>query len=556
MEENDVHPEDNKHTKNTENTKFPVMNPSTIQKFVDKLPIPKVLKPKSQGNEYDYYEIEMKRAKHKFHKDFKETEIYGYNGIYPGPTIETMKGHAVTVKWINNLPLKHFLPVDKTLHGAIDNPEVRTVVHLHGANVAPDSDGHPDAWFSRNFEYTGPKYSRQVYEYPNQQQATTLWYHDHALGATRLNIYAGLAGFYLIHDFHEQSLDLPTGKYDIPLMIQDKTFRTDGSLFYPENTTPPSSVNPSVVRAFIGNTMVVNGKVWPYLEVEPRKYRFRMLNASNTNGFTFKLSNGQSFWQISTDGGMIDESRSTEKFPLDPAERLDVIIDFSGLEGQTITLKTEELDLQGNPETFKEDVMQFRVELPLKGEDKSVIPEELRHFEKLHEDMAIKTRRFVMTQDTDMQGRNMLTLNHKMFGDPATETPEYDSIEIWELANPVFNPNSPLGIPPNISHPIHLHLVQFQILDRREFNVNNFNADLWIEKGEGIEYKPLDPITKGLDPSERGWKDTVRVEPGKVTRIIAHFKNFTGEYVWHCHILEHEDHDMMRPLRIIKKYCD
>ena len=245
--------------------------PSTISKFSDELPIPEVLEPDSQEDGCAYYEVEMRRAKHKFHKDFKETTIYGYNGMYPGPTIETMKGQAVNVKWINNLPKKHFLPVDKTLHGAIDNPEVRTVVHLHGANVAPDSDGHPEAWFSRNNEYIGPKYSREVYEYPNQQQATTLWYHDHALGLTRLNVYAGLAGFYLIHDFHELNLNLPKGKYDIPLIIQDKTFNSDGSLFYPERgDNSPPDINPSIVRRHIGTTMVVNGKVWPYLDVSQK----------------------------------------------------------------------------------------------------------------------------------------------------------------------------------------------------------------------------------------------------------------------------------------------
>ncbi|MGJ7922909.1 multicopper oxidase domain-containing protein [Neobacillus sp. LXY-4] len=211
-------------TRNSNRQDVDPSKPDTIPKFVDELPIPKVLKPEDRKDGYDYYEVEMKAAKHKFHKDFKETLIFGYNGMYPGPTFQTMKGQAVKVKWINNLPFNHFLPVDKTIDGATGNPEVRTVVHLHGANVAPDSDGHPDAWFSRNYKYTGRKYSRQVYEYPNQQQAATLWYHDHALGATRLNIYAGLAGFYFIHDFHEQALPLPKGKYDIPLMIQDKSF--------------------------------------------------------------------------------------------------------------------------------------------------------------------------------------------------------------------------------------------------------------------------------------------------------------------------------------------
>ncbi|MBT2695750.1 multicopper oxidase domain-containing protein [Bacillus sp. ISL-55] len=522
----------------------PVKLPGTIEKFVDELPIPPVLTPLSQGEDSAYYEIEMKCGSHKFHRDLNETIIYGFNGIYPGPTIETRRGETLHVKWINHLPLDHFLPVDPTLHDSMPlKPEVRTVVHLHGANVAPDSDGHPQAWFSRNYGYVGKKFSREVYLYPNDQQATTLWYHDHAIGVTRLNVYAGLAGFYLIHDSKEEKLDLPTGKYDIPLMIQDKTFREDGSLFY-----PPAPI----VRAFIGNTMVVNGKVWPYLNVEPRKYRFRMLNTSNTNGFDFLLldenMNQHPFWQIGTDGGLIERTQRIEKFPLDPAERLDVIIDFSKLAGRTITLRTEELNLQGEIEPFKRDVMQFRVGLECEGEDESEIPRKLSNLKQLNPRRGrLKTRRFVMTQDG-----NRLTINHLGFMDAATEKPEIDSVEIWELASPTFNPNSPLGIPPNITHPIHLHLVQFQILNRQDFDVNNFNEEEWINSGEGIILgEKHDP-----HPSENGWKDTVRVEPGKVTRIIVPFRNYTGEYVWHCHILEHEDNDMMRPLIITEKDCD
>lgn len=542
--------------------------PETIQKFVDELPTPEVLTPNSKENGYAYYEVEMKAAKHKFHKNFKEALIYGYNGMYPGPTIETMKGQAVKVKWINNLPLNHFLPVDKTVHGAMGNPEVRTVVHLHGANVAPDSDGHPKAWFTRNWKVVGPQYSRQVYEYPNQQEAATLWYHDHSLGATRLNLYAGLAGFYLIHDFFEESLKLPKGKYDIPLMIQDKSFNSDGSLFYPPRPNPTeTTIFPSIARRFIGNTMVVNGKVWPYLEVEPRKYRFRILNASNTNGYTFKLSNGQSFWQIGTDGGFLSKTEELKSFPLDPAERIDVIIDFSNLKGQTITLQTEEVPPPAGPGPL---VMQFRVGHHTKSEDTSVIPGQIRPFEKL--DMPIKTRRFVLTQDTDLYGRTMLSINHKGFHHPATEYPEFDSIEIWEFVNHIFNPLFPPNVPPNVSHPIHLHLVQFQVLNRQLFDLSKFDEEKWINEGTGIEFIggsiAPDKSEGGL---ERSSKDTVRVEAGqkvvdpttgkeiiagKVTRIIVHFDNYTGEYVWHCHILEHEDHDMMRPYRIIKKYSD
>lgn len=558
------------------NCKVDPSDPNSIPKFVDELPIPKILTPKSTCEGYDYYEVEMKCGKHKFHKDFKETEIFGYNGTYPGPTIETMQSRAVRVKWINDLPLKHFLPVDKSLHGAIGNPEVRTVVHLHGANVAPDSDGHPDAWFTRDYKFTGGKYSRQVYEYPNDQQATTLWYHDHALGATRLNVYAGLAGFYIIHDLQEKSLNLPKDEYDIPLMIQDKTFNKNGSIFYPngpQNPNDPPSFRPSIVRAFIGQTVVVNGKVWPYLNVEPRKYRFRMLNASNTKGYFLKLSKNNSaeepsFYQIGTDGGLLSKPVELKSFPLFPAERIDVIIDFSNFEpGDTIKLKTED----PNP---RDDVMEFRVVKPCpKSEDKSVIPKTLHPIEKLDKDMAIKTRRFVIGQDTDMYGRTMLTLNHQMFSNPATEMPEYDTIEIWEIANPL----TPLVTPGIVlaAHPIHLHLVQFQVLNRQLFDVDKFDEAKWIEgktTNAGIEYfgDPIDPdlCEGGVDGCR---KDVVRAEPGlpkrvldpvtgirtgRVTRIIVHFDNFTGEYVWHCHILEHEDHDMMRPLRVIKRYND
>jgi spore coat protein A, manganese oxidase len=503
--------------------------PETIPKFVDALPIPEVLKPDSVGPGYSYYEIEMRRGLHRFHKYFPVTQIWGYNGTYPGPTIETDRHNSVYVKWINKLPSKHFLPVDKTLHGAIAAPEVRTVVHLHGADVAPHSDGYPEAWFTRGYEQTGPEFSRKVYVYHNNQQATTLWYHDHAMGTTRLNVYAGLAGFYIIHDELEKSLELPKGEYDIPLLIQDKSFNADGSMFYPDGPNPPAKVTPSVVPAFIGQTMIVNGKIWPHLKVEPRKYRFRILNASNTRGYTMKLSNDQSFWQIGTDGGMLTKPQEIKSFILEPAERIDVIIDFSALKDQSISLIT------GNPDP---DIMQFKVELPLKGEDTSKIPEELHYVEHMHEDMASKKRTVFLDGGQDHYGRPMLLLSNHMWHEPATEKPKYDSIEVWRIANLT-----------NFPHPIHLHLVQFQILDRRPFDVAYFR-----ETGK-IRYSSANPAEKPLD-FEQGWKDVVRAEPGKVTRIIVHFKNFSGDYVWHCHILEHEDHDMMRVLRVEKETVD
>jgi spore coat protein A len=210
-------------------------------------------------------------------------------------------GEKVFIKWINNLPAKHLLPIDYTVHGAhMDVPEVRTVVHVHGASVEPESDGYPEAWFTKGFEQVGPYFTKKVYQYDNYMRTCTLWYHDHTLGITRLNVYAGLAGFYLVRDQQERLLNLPCGPYEIPLMIQDKSFNKDGSLYYPRQ--PETSVVPE----FIGDTILVNGKVWPYLEVEPRKYRFRLLNASNTRFYRLKLDSGQLIYQVGTERGLME----------------------------------------------------------------------------------------------------------------------------------------------------------------------------------------------------------------------------------------------------------
>lgn len=501
-------------------------NPDTIPKFIDQLPIPDTAEPDTWIGEAAYYEINMLQASHKFHCLFPYTKIWGYDGCYPGPTIETIKDTTVYVKWINNLPTKHFLPIDHTLHGAIDTPEVRTVVHLHGANVEPHSDGYPEAWYTQNYFVTGPSFTRTVYEYTNHQRSAALWYHDHSMGITRLNVYAGLAGFYLIRDTLEKRLNLPKGNYEIPIMIQDKSFNPDGSLFYPDSPPFPVPVKPSITPGFFGNTIVVNGKVWPYLNVEPRKYRFRILNASNRREYNLSLSNGVEFYQIGTDGGLLHHTTKISSFTLDPAERIDIIIDFSNYKGEDITL----LNVDNNPNMAV--IMKLRVVLPLKSKDTSKIPDELYPFDHLDEGMAKKVRNLSLNATTDHYGRPMLLLNNSMWTDPATEKPELDSIEIWNLINPL-----------TFRHPIHVHLVQFKILDRRPFNIEKYLAE-----GE-IEYTgPPEPPR----PFEQGWKDVVRAEGGKVTRIIMHFKDHAGNFVWHCHFLEHEDHDMMRPLRVIK----
>ena len=291
-------------------------DPTTIPKFVDPMPIPKVVRPTEECyhsyDEESFYKIQMRERQHRFHKYFPLTTFFGYNGTYPGPTIEVPKDVHVRIKWENKLPNKHILPIDRTLHGTSDTPDVRTVVHLHGARVAADSDGYPEAWYSRDNKFVGQKYTREVYEYTNHQPGATLWYHDHAIGITRLNVYAGLAGFYIIRDFLEERLNLPKDEYEIPILIQDKSFNEDGSLFYPDNATPPVDFPiPSTPSFFFGNTIVVNGRIWPYLRVEPRKYRFRILNGSNTRAYELKLSNDGIFHQIGTDLGLLEIGRAS-----------------------------------------------------------------------------------------------------------------------------------------------------------------------------------------------------------------------------------------------------
>ncbi|GLC87005.1 multicopper oxidase family protein [Lysinibacillus piscis] len=513
------------------NTNVNPSEPATIPKFVDELPKPVVAKPKYnrsyQRNEY--YELQMLEAEHCFHKDFPPSTIWGYNGLYPGPTIEATKDKTIYVKYKNQLPSKHFLPVDVTLHAANDSQEVRTVTHLHGAKVDWESDGHPEAWYTRDYTHIGPKFSREIHEYTNHQPGTTMWYHDHAMALTRLNVYAGLAGFYLLRDTLEERANLPCGEYEYPLLIQDKSFNEDGSLFYPAEPPFPVPVYPSITPGFVGNTIVVNGKVWPYLCVEPRKYRFRLLNGSNRRGYIIRLSNDAPMTQLGTDGGLLTAPQSILSVTLLPAERTDIIIDFSMWQGQTITLCNDDTDFS---DEHTKVIMQFKVQLPLQCEDTSDIPAQLAMSMDLHPHHAHIERQLSLTASTDTFGRPMLLLDNRMYHDPATEKPALDSIEIWSFINTT----------PFI-HPIHLHLVQFKILERRPFDV-----ELYQNEGTLVYTGPPE------EPHdyERGWKDTVKADAEKVTKIIMHWKDHVGHYMWHCHFLEHEDHDMMRPILVIK----
>jgi len=508
--------------------------------FVDSLPIPQVLEPKTRHKKYTYYEVSMKEFEHQMHSELPNpTKVWGYEGMYPGPTFEVNRGEYLYVKWMNKLPEKHFLPIDHTLHGAGDfSPEVRNVVHLHGLEVEPESDGYPEAWFTRDYGKIGPRFEKKVYEYPNSQRATALWYHDHALGITRLNIYAGLAGMYIIRDEEERSLNLPAGRYEIPMIIQDRSFNDDGSLFYPSNVDPPLTFpDPSVTPGVAGDNILVNGKVWPYLEVEQRKYRFRILNASNERFYRMSLDNGKSFIQIGSDGGLLEEPVVMEEITIGPAERIDVIIDFTEEEiGTNIVIKNDAetpfpFGAPPNPETTGR-IVQFRVVSP-SSEDTSIIPSHLSDIERFDECKVKQIRDITLDVTIDSFGRLKFLLNDSEFNDYITETPGLGDTEIWRIINP--------GI---AFHPIHIHLIQFQILDRIPFDSSLFN-----DRGQlHFTGDPIPPL-----PNEMGWKDTVQSPPGFITRIIARYGPYTGRYVYHCHILEHEDYDMMRPFEVICK---
>ncbi|TVY04332.1 multicopper oxidase family protein [Cohnella terricola] len=518
-----------------------------LAKFVDPLPIPKTLKPVFRKNGTTHYRVRMRQVMQSLHRDLPKTKLWGYNGIYPGPKFEVRRGERISVLWENKLPKNHLLPVDTSLHGTRPpTPKVRTVAHLHGARVRSDSDGYPEAWFTRDFAKKGPAFKNKVYQYTNDQRPAMLWYHDHALGSTRLNLYAGLAGPYFIRDHQEEALQLPKGRYEIPLVIADRTVRSDGSLYYPRRPKPSDLANPknkiptpSIVPEFFGKQILVNGKIWPYLNVEPRKYRFRILNASNARFYNLKLSSGQYFYQIGSDGGLLKKPVKVKQILIGPAERVDVIVDFSKMTGKKITL-TNNADApypDGDSENLNPNttglVMQFRVNQPLTVKDTSRIPATLSSLVRYSRHNVRKVRYLSLNETFDKYGRLLQLITNRMWDAPITENPVVGTKEIWNLVNTTDD-----------THPIHVHLVQFQILQRRSYDVKYYNRTGKIR----FTGPPIRPPR-----NERGFKDTVRANPGQVTQIIARFGPYTGKYVWHCHMDEHEDHDMMRPFKVIPK---
>lgn len=542
-----------------------LLEPVTQSQFTNPLPVPSVLDAR-KGNAL----LTISISQFDQHlglidpvtKQPLYTKVWGYNGSYPGPTILARENKPVKVYWKNNLvdnnqlPLSHLLPIDPSVHWALTDVSdwqkygVPVVTHLHGGLTESASDGLPDAWFTPGFQKTGKlfkKGDKEPYHYSNKQEAATIWYHDHALGITRLNVYAGLAGFYLITDDNETRLveegKLPAPPYDIGLAIQDRMFDMNGQLFYPSEPDPeepgePSTQAPSILPEFFGDFIVVNGKIWPVLEVEPRPYRFRILNGSDSRFYNLFLSNDQNIVQVGSDDGFLPAPFPVEKMLLGTGERKDVIIDFSNLNGQTIILHNDANTPYpyGDPvdEATTGRIMAFKVTKPLNTDyPVTSLPTSLRPpIQRLT--TGLPSRKLILFEAEDEFDRLKPMLGTVEHGAldwhyPVTENPKLNTTEIWEIYNETMD-----------AHTIHLHMVSMQLIDRQKFSAT---IDPINGKPDNIKLIGL-PRLPAAD--EMGWKDTYVTLPGEVTRVIAKF-GIKGNSAWHCHILSHEDHEMMRP---------
>jgi spore coat protein A len=514
--------------------------PGSLERYIDPLPVPKRLTPQSTGQGEDQYRVRILEFTRQLHSQLPPTRLWGYEGQYPGPTFEASRGKPVQVQWENHLPAQHILQVDPGIHGAMPPaPAVRTVPHLHGSRSQSESDGLPEKWITPG--------QTARYRYPNNQAAATLWYHDHAVGITRLNVYAGLSGFYLLRDDEERSMGLPSGDYEIPLLLQDRTLDDQGQLVYSPTFDDGQKPSPGLwAPELFGDLPLVNGAIYPYLQVEPCRYRLRVLNGANSRFFNlfFNLAKSPTdipslvpFHQIGTDGGFLPNPVALNKLLLGSAERADLIVDFSGLEGKTVTLSNNASapfpgwDMLTPRHLALYELMQFRVTLPLSGNGKSFSMPNPRPFPRLDESTSVATRDFVLSERMDAQGRSTgVFINGKGYDEPVTEVVKLGSLEKWRFINTTED-----------AHPMHLHLVQFQILERRGFNPVAF-------RDGALEFvgKPRPPAA-----NEAGWKDTAIVNPREVLTIMVRFEGYTGRYVFHCHMLEHEDNDMMRPYEVV-----
>ncbi|WP_040413507.1 multicopper oxidase [Desulfosporosinus sp. OT] len=595
------------------------LDPTTIPKFKNEFSVPPVYMPTvvkhprtGKIKSHDYEVTVSQFTQQILPIGFPETTVWGYGGKVripetneiipdfrstPGPTFEAKRHIPINVQWSNNLTEPHPLAVDPTLHWADPNKmgmpmppfpafppgfplaqsPVPTVPHLHGGETEPSSDGYPEAWFTAGEAITGPAFVKSRYHYVNEQEPTTLWYHDHVLGMTRLNVMMGLAGFYLLRDPRNQ-LDgkdsvLPHGKYELPMVIQDRSFFDDGSLAYPNNGVVPN-IHPYWIPGFLGNTIMVNGKVWPNLDVEPRQYRFRILNGSNDRFYNLAFSNQMPFMQIGTDGGYLPKPVQLGALLIAPSERVDLLVDFSQLSPGTQLIMTNTANApfpNGNPPDPQTtgQIMQFTV-LNKPAVVPPPLPKVLNVLYPLKRDS--KKRTLTLYLVLGPTGPLEFLLDGQKWHMPTSELPLVGTTEDWQIVNLTGG-----------AHPIHIHLIQFRLISRQEFLVNNYTNDwLALNGAPPLEHPtkllPVEPylLDGPINPPahENGWKDTIQAYPGQVTTIRIRFApqdevvsipginqfpfNPAAEpgYVWHCHILDHEDNDMMRPYKVRNPHED
>jgi FtsP/CotA-like multicopper oxidase with cupredoxin domain len=430
------------------------------------LRIPPVLKPVRRDGSRDYFETIMRPARVRIIPG-KRTPAWTFDGSFPGPTIKVTRGREAVVRRINQL-------------------DVPVTIHLHGGRVRPSSDGQP-------LDLVRPG-ERKDYVYPNDQAASTLWYHDHTHHRSSRNNYMGLNGLYVIEDPADEEFNLPSGEYDVPLVLQDRRFRRDGSFKFRDDHDQ-----------VLGTTFLVNGRPTPYLRVANRKYRFRILNASNSRGYELALDTGEPLTQIASDGGLLSAPVPAATIPLWTAERAEVVIDFSKHAVGTRVILGDRRD-PADPASL---VPLIAFDVDREEEDTSALPMMFRPIQRMFTGSV--QRSFALSHNFDT---NQWEINGKPFDPKRIDVePRLGDTEVWTFTNQS-----------STTHPMHVHLVRFQVLDRDN----------------------LPPA-----PGEMGWKDTVRVGPSEVVRVAMTFEGYAGRYMFHCHNLAHEDHSMMGQMKVV-----
>jgi spore coat protein A len=525
-----------------------------LTKYVQPLPLPGaglVVATPSGANAYTFTQRPITRQ---LHPQLPPTPLWAYDdgsglagqaGSF-GMVVLARSGTPVDMTFTNNLPAEFppWLPVDTRLTTTHDRM-TRVMTHLHGGFVDAASDGNPAVTplgFTAGQTQT-VHYSNQVPQMPPAQ----LWFHDHGLGSTRLGVVAGLAAAYVLRDANDTGAEpnpigIPGGAYEIPLVVQDRQFNPDGTILYPSALFPGAPW----IGEYFGDVMLVNGKVWPFLNVEPRMYRLRILNGCNARILDLNIG-GAPLWQIGAEGGMWDIPVAIKQVVLAPAERADLLIDFSKMAGRTLNISNSNPPKPiATPAPPLSQVLQIRVGTTVTQPGPATIPASLPG-RRANLPAPVRTRFITLNEIAPNTANWYLNLNGLHFDAATTENPKAGTIEDWVYVNLTAD-----------THPMHSHLVNFQVVGRTPFNAAGYQAAHGGPDGVPGGIDPTPFVTgpeQPAEPTERGFKETVRANPGYLTRIRARYELPSGvtapqKYVYHCHIVEHEDNDMMRPYTV------